>query len=50
MSSKVKIPHIENVNKFRQFLLQTLTKLGDQSTIKTAHDEIGELMKEYITN
>ena len=41
---------MENINQFRQQVLHSLSKLADQSTIKSANDEIQLLMKDYTTN
>jgi len=41
---------MENVNQFRQVLLQSLNKLGDQSTVKAANEEVIALMQEHAIN
>ena len=48
--SKIKFPQLENVNQFRQCLLHSMNKLGDQSTIKSALEEVTVLMKDYVIN
>jgi len=48
--SRVKFPRIEGINQFRQYLLSSLSKLQDSSTLKTGQDEIQCLMQEHITN
>jgi leucyl-tRNA synthetase len=41
---------MQTVNQFRQVLLQSLNKLGDQSTIKAANEEVVALMQEHVIN
>ena len=41
---------MENVNQFRQVLLQSLNKLGAQSTVKAANEEVVALMQEHVIN
>eukprot|EP00347_Sterkiella_histriomuscorum_P010202 403377213 len=48
--SKIKFPQMENVNQFRQVLLASLNKLSDQSTIKSATEEVYQLLKEHTIN
>lgn len=42
--------NITTVNQFRQMILISLGKLRDQSTVKTANEELRELMTEHVTN
>jgi hypothetical protein len=47
---QVVFPPIENLQMFKQCLRMTLSKLSDTHTVKTAQDELQELMTEHITN
>ena len=41
---------IKNSQDFKNAVYQTLSKFGDNSTLKYAQDEIRELMAEHITD
>ena len=49
-TKKTGLPEINSMHDFRQCVLATLSKFNNNHTLKTATEEIKEIMMEHITN